>query len=104
MTNTSRLIDAGTGPPANQDSSRISSLLQNPASGNIPTRLSAPITVRTYVPGIALRRPPMYIMLKVPAAWFTLPAPRNSSALKKAWVNRWNSAALYAPTPSAAIM
>ena len=23
-------------------------------------------------------------------AWITEPAPRNSSALKKAWVNRWN--------------
>ena len=26
-------------------------------------------------------------------AWITEPAPRNSSALKKAWVNRWNIAA-----------
>ena len=26
-------------------------------------------------------------------AWITLPAPRNNSALKKAWVNRWNIAA-----------
>ena len=34
------------------------------------------------------------------AAWITLPAPRNSSALKKAWVVRWNMAPVKAPMPS----
>ena len=34
----------------------------------------------------------------------TLPAPRNSSALKKAWVTRWKMPAAYAPTPTAANM
>ena len=40
----------------------------------------------------------------MPLAWFTDPDPRNSRALKKAWVNRWNIAKAYAPTPSASIM
>jgi len=34
-----------------------------------------------------------------PAPWLAEPAPRNSSALKKAWVNRWKTAAVQAPTP-----
>jgi hypothetical protein len=33
-------------------------------------------------------------VLLVDMAWITEPAPRNSSALKKAWVNRWNIAGL----------
>ncbi len=32
--------------------------------------------------------------------WITLPAPRKSSALKKAWVTRWKMPAAYAPTPT----
>ena len=32
--------------------------------------------------------------------WLTEPAPRNRSALKNAWVNRWKIAATHAPTPS----
>ena len=39
-----------------------------------------------------------------PSAWITLPAPRNSNALKNAWVVTWNMAALYAPMPSATNM
>ena len=34
----------------------------------------------------------------------TLPAARNSSALKKAWVIRWNTATEYAEAPSATVM
>ena len=42
------------------------------------------------VHGIFLRRPPMLRMSCSPeSAWITLPAPRNSSALKNAWVIRW---------------
>ncbi len=33
--------------------------------------------------------------------WITEPAPRNSSALKKACMIMWKIAALYAPTPAA---
>ena len=29
--------------------------------------------------------------------WLTEPAPRKSSALKNAWVKRWNTAAAHAP-------
>ena len=37
-------------------------------------------------------------------AMITEPAPRNSSALKKACVIRWKIAAEYADTPSATVM
>src|SRR3972149_4826173 len=43
-------------------------------------------------------------MSNVPVAGFTEPAPRNSSALKKACVNRWKIAATSPPTPSPIIM
>src|SRR5689334_15385156 len=36
-----------------------------------------------------------------PMAWITDPEQRKRRALKKAWVNRWNTATQYAPTPSA---
>ena len=36
--------------------------------------------------------------------WLTEPAPRNRQALKKAWVKRWNTPAVHAPTPSAITM
>src|SRR5690348_2514101 len=40
--------------------------------------------------GNFFRRPPMLRMSCSPeSAWMTLPAPRKSSALKKAWVIRW---------------
>ena len=55
----------------------ISSLLQNPARGKIPERLSAPIRNVEYVHGIDLRSPPMYLMSNVPVAWLTLPDPRT---------------------------
>src|SRR6476620_9459167 len=37
-------------------------------------------------------------------AWLSEPAPRNRQALNMAWVKRWNSAAVQAPTPSAVTM
>ena len=41
--------------------------------------------------GMYLRRPPMWRMSCSPEQpWMTEPAPRKSSALKKAWVMRWN--------------
>jgi len=37
-------------------------------------------------------------------AWITDPLPRKRSALKKAWVMRWNIAASGAPEPRATNM
>ena len=51
------------------------------------------------------RRPPMsFFMSKLCTAWLTEPEPRNRQALKKAWVKRWKTAAVQAPTPSAITM
>ena len=44
------------------------------------------------VVGMNFRRPPISLMLFECTAWITEPAPRNSRALKNAWVNRWNNA------------
>ncbi len=87
-----------------RDSISISSLLQNPESGQMPARLSEPMRKVAYVHGITLRRPPIRRISNVPVAWFTLPAPRNSSALKKAWLNRWNMPTATPPAPSPSIM
>ena len=43
-------------------------------------------------------------MSKLCTAWLTEPDPRNRHALKNAWVNRWNMAAVHAPTPRAITM
>ena len=44
--------------------------------------------------GMHLRRPPMRFMsCSSCRPWMTEPAPRNSSALKKAWVTMWKMAA-----------
>ncbi len=52
-----------------------------------------------------LRRPPISRMSKVWwQAWLTEPAPRKRQALKKAWVKRWNTPAVQAPTPRAMTM
>ena len=56
------------------------------------------------VTGMARRRPPRSRSCPLPTAWMTAPDDRNSSALKKAWVNRWNTAASREPTASAATM
>ncbi len=80
---------------------RISSFDQKPASGKIPASAADPITKVQNVVGMRFRSPPISRMSKVcPAPWLTDPAPRNSSALKKAWVKRWKTAAVQAPTPS----
>ena len=50
---------------------------------------------RPCVIGIRCRRPPNRRMsITPPIACITLPAPRNSRALKKACVNRWNMPAV----------
>ena len=54
---------------------------------------------------MCFRSPPMSdFMSKLCTAWATEPEPRNRQALKKAWVNRWKTAAVHAPTPSAMTM
>ena len=60
----------------------------------MPASASEPITNVQYVYGMYLRSPPMSDMLFECTAWITDPAPRNSSALKKAWVKRWKSPAV----------
>jgi hypothetical protein len=60
-----------------------------------PISANVPIVIIAQVIGIGLRTPPMYRMsCSWCIAWMTEPAPRNSSALKKACVKRWNIAAL----------
>ncbi len=55
--------------------------------------------------GMNLPMPPMWVfMLKLCTECATEPDPRNSPALKKAWVNRWKIAAIQAPTPRAMTM
>ena len=84
---------------------RISSLLQKPASGNSPARANEPMRKVAAVMGIFRHNPPSW-----PISWWwcvpmmTAPAPRNSSALKKACVNRWNMPALTYPAPRATNM
>lgn len=72
----------------------------------MPARLAAEITKAQKVLGITFRSPPMSsTMLKLWwQAWLSDPAHKNRQPLKKAWVNRWNMAAVQAPTPSAATM
>ena len=48
--------------------------------------------------------PPMSLMLLECTAWMSEPDPRKSRALKKAWVKRWNTAAVHAPQPRAMTM
>ncbi|CFO06836.1 Uncharacterised protein [Bordetella pertussis] len=59
----------------------------------MPTSASVPSRKVIQVMGMYLRRPPM---LRMSWSWcmpmMTEPAPRNSSALKKAWVIRWKIA------------
>ena len=80
---------------------------QKPASGKTPASASDPIMKVTNVIGMYLRSPPMsFFMSKewCEPEWLTEPAPRNSSALKNAWVKRWKTAPVHAPTPSAMTM
>ena len=89
---------------SSQASAIISSLLQKPDRGKMPPRLRAAMVKVAKVQGMCLRKPPMRRMSKVFVAWFTLPAPKKSSALKNAWLNRWKMAAAKPPTPRPIIM
>ena len=66
-----------------------------------------PIMKVRYVVGMCLLRPPMsFFMSKewCEPEWLTEPAPRKRQALKKAWVKRWKTAPVHAPTPRPMIM
>ena len=80
-------------------------MLKKPESGGMPAIASVPINIVAKVTGRYFFRPPMRRMSCSPAiAWMTEPLPRNSSALKKACVIRWNAPAANAPTPIAVNM
>ena len=73
---------------------RISSFEKKPDISGKPARAMAPTVKVTNVKGMALRKPPIRSSDWMPLiAPITEPAPMNSSALKKAWVMRWNSPA-----------
>ena len=63
---------------------------------------SQPMTHVAKVTGIALRSPPIFVMSVSSSgrACMTLPAPRNSIALKNAWATSRKIAAVYAPIPA----
>ena len=97
---------AGPVPSRAADSATVStpSLLQKPANGGTPASAPRPTTVHQNVTGMLRRSPPISDISVVPTAWITAPAARNSSALKAAWVSRWNRAADGEPTASAPVM
>ena len=57
---------------------------------NTAIRIIPYLVAMLFAIGIFRASPPISQMLLVCTAWITAPAPRNSSALKKACVNRWN--------------
>ena len=83
----------------------MSSLDSQPENGGRPASVRPPMRKQTKVNGIALRKPPIRSSDCTPAiAPISEPAAMNSSALKKAWVMRWNRPAEYAPTETPMIM
>ena len=72
----------------------MSSLDQNPASGGTPAIASQPTMNVAAVTGSSGRSRPIHRMsCSSWRPWITDPAPRNRSALKKAWVIMWKIAA-----------
>ena len=71
----------------------ISSFEKNPDSPGTPPSAADPIRNVQNVTFMSFRSPPISLMSFECTAWITEPAPRNSSALKNACVNRWNIAA-----------
>ena len=68
----------------------------------MPAMAAVPMTNVPKVQGIRRQSPPILRMsCSPPSAWITEPEPRKSRALKKACVNRWNTATPNAPTPQA---
>jgi hypothetical protein len=79
----------------------IESFEKKPLKGGIPTSASAPARKHHFVNGISRPSPRICRMSCSPAsAWIARPAVMKSSALKKAWVSRWNIPFAYAPTPA----
>ena len=77
-------------------------MLKKPAKGGMPAIASVAINMVPWVHGSREASPPMRRMsCSSDIAWITEPAPRNSSALKKACVIRWKMPAVNAPTPQA---
>ena len=64
-----------------------------PFSGGTPAIASAPTRKAPPVQGIRRSRPPRRSRSSEPTARSKLPAARNSSALKTAWLRMWRSAA-----------
>src|SRR5690606_27115553 len=88
-------------PPRSNRAPRISSFDQKPASGGMPAMAKVAMPMVVAVMGMRLARPPiLYMSCSSDMAWITDPAPRNRSALKKAWVMRWNTPATYAVAPT----
>ena len=78
-------------PPRAAANERISSLEKNPEVSGKAASAREPIRMAADVNGIAFRKPDMRSMFCSPAiAPITDPAAMNRSALKKAWVMRWN--------------
>ena len=72
----------------------MSSFDQKPEKGGTPAMASQPTMKVMAVIGIRARSIPMRRMsCSSCMPWITEPAPRNSSALKKAWVTMWKIAA-----------
>ena len=72
----------------------MASFEYEPASGGIPANARLPIHITVQVTGMNFARPPILRMsCSSDIAWMTEPADRNSSALKKACVIRWNTLA-----------
>ena len=67
---------------------------KNPAVSGNPASASEPMMNVQNVCGMGFRMPPMSDMLLLCTAWISDPEPRNSSALKKPWVNRWKMPAV----------
>ncbi len=59
--------------------------LKNPFSGGRPEIATAPSRKHGPVQGRRRMSPPCRFMLRVPVAWSTEPAPRNSNPLNAAW-------------------
>ena len=88
-------------PPFSSSAARMPSF----ESGQKPMSAMVPIHMRPVVRGSAEASPPIRRTSCSPeSAWITMPAPRKSSALKKAWVRRWYMPFEYAPIPTAANM
>ena len=93
-------MTANSSPCPSDAVTSSSSFDQNPASGAMPASAADPIRNVQNVTGMGFRKPPMSLMSLEWTAWITEPAPRKSSALKNACVNRWKNAALRPAGPS----